>query len=137
MKFIKKFYLNIGILLLITALSFPAFKALTKPGLITGHDTQGHFIRLVEFDRAIKDGHFPVRWSKRLNWGLGYPYFNFAYPLPYYIEEVFVLVGLDYLTSFKLIFILSFPLGWFFMFIWLRKHFMHKHCTFILSLTIK
>src|SRR3989338_2654379 len=123
MKFIKKFYLNIGILLLITALSFPAFKALTKQGLITGHDTQGHFIRLVEFDRAIKDGHFPVRWSKRLNWGLGYPYFNFNYPLTYYLTYVLSGLGFDLLTAFKTILLLSFPLSGFFAFLWLKEHF--------------
>lgn len=65
-------------------ITYPAYKGLLKEGIITGHDTEGHIIRLIEFDRALNDGQFPVRWSKRLNWGLGYPFFNYNYPLNYF-----------------------------------------------------
>ncbi len=104
-------------------LTFPAFSALLHPGIFTSHDLEGHIIRLVDFRRALADGHFPVRWSKRLNWGLGYPYFNFNYPLVYYFASGLVLAGLDYGNAFKLIFLLTFPLGGYFAYLWLRTHF--------------
>lgn len=78
---------------------------------------------MFEFNNAIEDGHFPVRWSKRLNWGLGYPYFNFNYPLTYYLTFLMHKSGLDLLTSFKLILLFSFPLSGFFTFLWLKQHF--------------
>ncbi len=91
--------------------------------MLTSHDGEGHIIRMFEFNTALEDGNFPVRWSKRLNWGLGYPYFNFNYPLTYYLTYFMHKAGLDLLLIFKTILLLSFPLGGFFTFLWLKKHF--------------
>ncbi len=90
---------------------------------MTSHDGEGHIIRMFEFNHALSDGHFPVRWSKRLNWGLGYPYFNYNYPLTYYFTSTLVSVGMDLLTSFKFVLLISFPLGGFFAYLWLQRHF--------------
>lgn len=91
--------------------------------MLTSHDGEGHIIRMFEFNRALDDGNFPARWSKRLNWGLGYPFFNFNYPLPYYLGYLMNKAGLDLLAGFKIILILSVPLSAFFSFLWLKNHF--------------
>ena len=114
---------NILIMFLFFALTIPAYSALLKPGMLTSHDGEGHIIRMFEFNNAISDGHFPVRWSKRLNWGLGYPYFTFNYPLTYYLTYLMNTLGLNLLVSFKLILLLSFPLSGYFTYLWLKNHF--------------
>lgn len=111
------------ILAVFIAVTFPAYSALLRPGMLTSHDGEGHIIRMFEFNNAIEDGHFPVRWSKRLNWGLGYPFFNFNYPLPYYTSYLMHKAGLGLLDAFKIILAISFPLSGFFTFLWLKNHF--------------
>lgn len=111
------------ILILFFAITFPAYSALFHSGMLTSHDGEGHIIRMFEFNTAVADGHFPVRWSKRLNWGLGYPYFNFNYPLTYYLTYFLSRLGFDLLAAFKIILLLSFPLSGFFTFLWLKEHF--------------
>jgi hypothetical protein len=60
-----------------------------------------HVTRLVEMDKAIKDGEFPVRWSRDLGYGYGMPLFNFYGPMPFYLADVFHQLGLDSLWSIK------------------------------------
>lgn len=119
-----RFRPNILILILFFAVTFPAYSALLKPGMLTSHDGEGHIIRMFEFNTALTGGHFPVRWSKRLNWGLGYPYFNFNYPLTYYLTFLMSKLNFDLLIAFKTILLLSFPLSGFFAFLWLKEHFL-------------
>lgn len=114
---------NLFILILFIIITFPAYFALLKPGMLTSHDGEGHIIRMFEFNKALDDGHFPVRWSKRLNWGLGYPFFNFNYPLPYYLSYALAKTGVDLLSILKIFLTLSFPLSGFFTFLWLKNHF--------------
>ncbi len=114
---------NILILILFFLITFPAYSALLHPGMLTSHDGEGHIIRMFEFNNALDDGNFPVRWSKRLNWGLGYPFFNFNYPLVYYLSYLLNKIGLDLLSIFKIILLLSFPLSGFFSYLWLKQHF--------------
>lgn len=127
--FIRKHFLKnntlfiLGIFLLFLLLTFPAYQALLHPGLMTGHDTEGHLIRLFEFDKALSDEHFPVRWAKRLNNGLGYPFFNYNYPLIYYLGEILYKTGLGLTESIKALFLISFPLSGFFAFLWFRQRF--------------
>ncbi|OGJ22495.1 MAG: hypothetical protein A2804_02985 [Candidatus Pacebacteria bacterium RIFCSPHIGHO2_01_FULL_46_10] len=60
-----------------------------------------HVTRLVEMDRALRDGHFPVRWVRDLGYGYGEPLFSFYGPAPFYLAEVFHLLGLSFLMSIK------------------------------------
>lgn len=61
-----------------------------------------HVARLVELDRALGDGHFPVRWVRDLGYGYGMPLFSFYGPMPFYLAEVFHLVGFTALVSIKM-----------------------------------
>lgn len=103
--------------------TYPAYKNLILPELIDGHDVEGHLIRLIEFDKALIDGNFPVRWGARLNYGLGYPFFTFDYPMAYHITNFIHILGLNYIDALKFIFGISFPLSGFFAYIWLKNHF--------------
>lgn len=104
-------------------LTFPFYKALLSPQMITSDDLSSHIIRLLETDKAINDGHFPVRIFQRTNFGLGYPFIIFNYPLVYYTADIFYKAGLTAPDAFKFLMILSFPLSGFFAFLWLRNRF--------------
>ncbi len=101
-------------------LSLPGVWELFGPGYFTNHDGEGHIIRLEEFHRAFSDGHFPVRWSPRLMYGYGYPFFNFNYPLSYSLAEVFRLAGLPATDAVKALFSTSFIASGIVMFFWQR-----------------
>lgn len=80
-----------------------------------------HDARLYEMDKALKDGQFPVRWSKDLGWGYGMPLFNFYAPLPYYFSEIFHLLGFSFLNSIKICFGATFLLAFLGMFLLANK----------------
>lgn len=79
---------------------------LTKPGLHVAHDDQ-QVVRLYLFDKALREGQFPVRWVDELGFGFGYPLFVFYPPLVYMIGELFHLGGFGFITSIKLVFFFS------------------------------
>ena len=66
-----------------------------------------HGARVTEMSLALKDGHFPVRWSKNFGYGYGMPLFQFYGPLPFYLGSVFFLVVGNLLFSVKLLFFIS------------------------------
>jgi uncharacterized membrane protein len=103
-------------------LTFPAYKALRHPGMITGHDTEAAVVKAQEFYNALRDGNFPPRWAKRLDYGLGQPTFVFTYSLPYYLMAVAILANAGPIWAFKLVMAVSFPAGAFFAFLWLKRH---------------
>ncbi|MFH1601737.1 MAG: 6-pyruvoyl-tetrahydropterin synthase-related protein [Candidatus Shapirobacteria bacterium] len=107
------------ILVLISALlaSFRLFGS----GFFTMHDDL-HVSRLYEMDSCFKDRQFPCRWVPDMGFGYGYPLFNFYPPLPYYLGEVFHLIGFSLISSVKIVFIVEIFLGAFFMYL-LASHF--------------
>lgn len=111
------------ILILLTVLCFPAYKALRHPGMIYGHDSESIVFRSIEFRQALRDGHFPVRWSKRLNFGLGQPTFTFSYNLPYYLSAGLGILRINEIWAYKILLAASFPLSAFFAYLWLREVF--------------
>lgn len=98
-------------ILVILILSIPLIIPYLKSGYFPTHDGEWAVVRLSEMFREIKDGQFPPRYSGYLNFGHGYPLFNFAYPFPYYLGLVFKLIGLDFMESVKAIFALTVPLS--------------------------
>jgi hypothetical protein len=65
-----------------------------------------HGVRIAEMTRALKDGHFPVRWSSNFAYGYGMPLFEFYAPLPFYVGALFYLSGFSLIISSKLLFLL-------------------------------
>lgn len=90
------------LLLVFLVSSWPFFNA----NFFYIHDfTQG--ARIVEMNRSLSDGHFPVRWTKDFGFGYGMPLFEFYAPLPYYVGSFSYLVGFSLIDSIKLIFLIS------------------------------
>ena len=102
---------TIIILALLVFFSLFASQKLFTDKFYTSHDGGGHVIRMVEFDEVIREGQIPVRIAKRINYGMGYPFFNFNYPLIYYLGEAFHWMGLSFVDSFKALMILSAIIG--------------------------
>jgi len=101
----KIFSKTILLLLLSIILVIPTFSKLLRPGYFPMHDDM-QAMRLLQIDKCIKDKQFPCRWVPDMGYGYGYPQFNYYGPLPYYVMEVFHLLGLSFLDSVKAGFIL-------------------------------
>jgi len=101
---VKKVYIYIFILI---ALSLLVIGPFFKPGFFETHDGGWAVVRLGAMHRAFADLHLPARWAGELNFGYGYPLFEFTYPLPYYLGEVINLLGLGLVDSIKAVFVFS------------------------------
>lgn len=108
-------------LILIVLLTLPAIFSLLRPGFFPSHDGEWMVIRLTDFHRSFVAGQIPVRWAARLNYGFGYPVFNFLYPLSFYLGELFHLLGFSFVWSVKLVFIFGFLFSAFFMYLFCRQ----------------
>ena len=106
---------------LVLFLALPGIFDLFKPHYYTSHDGEGHVIRMEEFYRALKDGQFPVRWSKRLYYGYGYPFFNFNYPSVYYMGVPFMAAGFSAEDAMKAVTIATYLLSGLCMYAYLVK----------------
>ncbi len=107
--------------LLIIVLLFPLLWPLVTPGFFRSDDGEWMVIRLVAFFDTLRSGQFPVRFLWNLNHGFGYPVTNFLYPLPFYFGSLIHLVGFSFIDSIKIIFVLSFVLSAWFMYILVNK----------------
>lgn len=114
---------NLIILSILILLTLPTLLPFFNPKFFY---TQDHIFiaRLHQMSTALSDGHFPVRWAPDLRFGE--PIFNFYAPLPYYLGSVFKLLGLDFISVAKLLFILSSVLSAFTMYIFCKKVFGFK-----------
>lgn len=104
MRFITKKN-NLRFILLIIILSLPAVWALFVPGFFGVSDDM-HIAWLYEMDRVVRAFQFP-RFVPDLSFGFGYPLFNFVFPLPFYVGEIFHLIGFSLVGSIKTVFLLS------------------------------
>lgn len=105
MKRIHSFQLYI--ILFLFAVMLPIILPYFHQGYFPSHDGEWAVVRLADMYREVKDLQIPPRFSGNLNFGYGYPLFNFAYPLPYYIGLVFVFLKFGLVGSIKLLFLLS------------------------------
>lgn len=106
--------------LVIIILSVPAVWALLIPGFYGASDDL-HVAWLFEMDKLIKMGQIPPRFVPDLSYQFGYPLFNFVFPLPFYLAEIFHLLGFNLVDSIKLLFLLTVPLSAFLMYQFLRQ----------------
>ena len=114
----KQSKLLLGILILS---SIFAMKSLFHPGFYTSHDGWHQVARLYHWDRAIKDGQIPPRYSFELLYGNGYPLFTFNYHLPWIIAEPLVLAGVSVFDAIKFVFFLGFVVSGMTMYFWQRE----------------
>jgi len=76
-KNFKSTYVYLGLLVILT---LPICLGIFGPNLISAHDSMGGLIRAMSMDKYMEQGQFLVRWSPGVNWGYGYPMFNFYPP---------------------------------------------------------
>jgi hypothetical protein len=101
-------------------LTIPTVLALLHPGFFGASDDM-HSAWIYEMDRVLKSGIFPPRFVPDLSFGFGYPLFNFIYPFPYYLGELFHLIGLSLVNSTKAVLFLSIPVSAVTMFLFLKR----------------
>ncbi len=106
---------------IVIILSIPAVRYLFVQGYF-GVSDDLHIGWLFEMDRAIKMLQFPPRYVPDLSFGFGYPLFTFVYPFPFYIAELFHLIGFSLVNGVKLVFGLSVPLSMYFMYKLLKNY---------------
>ncbi len=115
-------------------ISIPVILPYFHPGYFPTHDGEWAVVRLGDMFRELKDHQVPPRFSGNLNFGYGYPLFNFAYPLPYYIGIVFHFFRFGFTDSIKILFALSVPLSAIAMFFCAKKMWGNTISAFICSL---
>lgn len=126
MKELKK--ISFSVILLIILMSLPTIWALLVPGFFGASDDL-HIGWLYEMDKTIRLGQLPPRFVPDLSYGFGYPLFNFVYPLPFYIAEIFHISGVNLVDSIKTLFFISMPLSAIAMYLFL-KHFSDRLLSF-------
>ena len=85
-------------------LAFCAFALLplTAPGyFIYAHDARHSVYFLQMFDQSVRDGAWYPRWAADMVFGYGYPLWLILAPLPFFVGEVFHLVGFDFVSAVK------------------------------------
>ena len=113
------------VILLAILIILPATRSLLRSDFFHTHDFT-HVARLAEMDRAIKDGHFPVRWSENFGFGFGMPLFNFYGPLPFYIAQIFHIIGFSFISSIKALIFLNYFVSFISMY-YLTRYFWGKY----------
>lgn len=103
----RKFLINLGYILLLLLLCIPVVLPYFRSGYFPTHDGEWAVVRLGDMFRTLKDFQFPVRMSGALNFGYGYPLFNFAYLFPYYLGILFYIPFHSFITSIKSLFVVS------------------------------
>ena len=108
---------NFAFIILIVLLCVPVVLPYFKSGYFPTHDGEWAVVRLADMFRSLRDLQFPVRFSGVLNFGYGYPLFNFAYPFPYYFGILFYSLFNSFILSVKAMFVLSVFLSGIFMYL--------------------
>jgi hypothetical protein len=119
---VKKTFANfdLGLILVLLLLTF-AVSPLLKSGLPSMADVPIHLFRTMEMVRCWQDGVYYPRWAPNLAFGYGYPLFDFAPPLPYFIAGLFHVLGTDLETAIKLLAVLCFLLYGMGMYLFARE----------------
>ncbi len=118
----KKF-LSIVFIFTILVISCINLRYFFQPGLFRAHDIENHLARVANYYLAIKDGHFPVRWARNLNFKFGYPIYNYNYPLADILAYPLIVIGFSIEDSLKIILFFAYFGSGLFMYLWLKKLF--------------
>ncbi|MFZ5933166.1 MAG: hypothetical protein ACOYT7_03790, partial [Patescibacteria group bacterium] len=109
MRIVKKFFFSENFVPIIVVFLFAllAGRSLLAPGYFNMHDDL-QMMRQLEMEKCLLDLQIPCRWVPDMGYGFGFPLFNFYPPLPYLIGEIIRLFGFSFVTTAKLLFLLSF-----------------------------
>lgn len=104
---IKRFYPHLLSIVFCFLISLPVIIPYLHPGYFPTHDGEWAVVRLGDMFRSLRDHQFPVRYSGNLNFGYGYPLFNFTYPAPYYIGVGLHFLKFGFVDTIKILFATS------------------------------
>jgi len=76
-KAVKTSWIYIGLLIVLT---LPLCLGIFGTNLISAHDSMAGLIRALSMEKYMGHGQFLVRWAPEINFGYGYPMFNFYPP---------------------------------------------------------
>lgn len=97
--------------------SIPIILPFFHTGYFPTHDGEWAVVRVADMFRILRDFQFPARYSGNLNFGYGYPLFNFTYPFPYYFGVIFHFLGFGFINTIKILFAGSVVFSAMFMFL--------------------
>ncbi len=111
------------VIVFITIIIFGLFgaRAFLHSGFYTSHDGEHQLVRQYAFEQGMKDRQIPVRYSRQLYNGFGYPLFFFTYRWPFYFGEVFRIIGLSFADSIKSVFFITYIASGLAMFLFARR----------------
>lgn len=98
-------------------IAIPVIISYFHKGYFPTHDGEWAVVRLGDMFRTLRDLQIPPRYSGALNFGYGYPLFNFTYPSPYYLGTSFHFLGIGFVNTIKILFAGSVIFSAFFMFL--------------------
>jgi hypothetical protein len=113
---------NIFFYVLLFLLVLPSFWSMIRSGFFPMQDDMQAF-RLLEMSKCFNDFQIPCRWVPDMGYGYGYPQFNFYAPGVYYLGQVFHFLGFQFVDTVKILFILGFIFGAFFMYKFIEELF--------------
>ncbi len=102
-------------------LTFISCKAYFHPGVPDTHDGENHLARFANYKIAIREGQFPPRFAPNLYHRLGYPVFNYNYPLANLVSLPFSVAKIPYHFTFKIIMFSSVFVAIYATWLWLTK----------------
>lgn len=101
--------------------SIPLILPYLHAGYFPTHDGEWAVVRLADMFRTLRDFQIPARYSGNLNFGYGYPLFNFDYPFPYYFAVLFHFAKISFVDSMKITFAITIPLSAIGMYLFSKK----------------
>jgi hypothetical protein len=110
------------IALVLLASSLAVGWPLLLPWTYDTHDGHYALYNAAQFDHALRDGQFPVRWLPDLFGGRGLPVFLYYHPLAFYLVAGMHLFGLGFIAATKLLVLATLPLSGLAMLRWLEEH---------------
>ena len=94
-------------LIIVVLFSVPSFATLLQPGYFGMHDDI-QTMRVYQMDKCFKDLQIPCRWVPDMGYGYGYPLYNYYPVMPYYLGQVIHFLGVNFIWTVKILFMLSF-----------------------------
>lgn len=106
--------------LIVLFLGILAGASLFQPGYFNMHDDL-QMMRQLIMEECFKEWQIPCRWTSHMGYGFGFPLFNYYPPLPYFIGQLFRLVGFSFVDTIKYTAVLSFIVSGLTMYIFARQ----------------
>ena len=130
-KFLKQNKFSLVAILVLVFLGVYCSKGLFTYYAFFTHDGDHHIARSFDAIVALREGHFPLRWTGSLNHYCGIPIYNFFYPLIYYLVFLINFLVNDVILSLKFIYFFTLLLTPVFFYLWLSRETKYHLASFV------